>query len=340
ALIQELFKLTDGKPSLTVIQQYLEPGCMINALLCKVGIEGLSWSQRKKAGIRAAIESPSPMNIAAHINTLRDSEFNPSEYKARGYILRPSIRTDGFRLLVMAFKKKELQSVRYRRYREEKLPSRLLTTVGGTDSFLTEIRNVIHLPEVQEYIGNETERVKILGLDLGQSCTVAAFTLLPQDTSTPLYLNLAVKSKAIYQPNLKHRHWMEQRKSRVLPDAQVSIADIESSLPPLRGKESSCSEYCQQLELVHEQLDKFYNGDKYIFKRRDWDVRRAKQEEYRTIADRLLQSVGGSLRHRRDGDNKVIIAVGLGKFRSKSGMTSLHESFAAYFVKTVSSCSI
>ncbi|KAG0221195.1 hypothetical protein BGW42_008149, partial [Actinomortierella wolfii] len=334
ALIQSLFPITNGSPSLEIIQKHLEPGCMINALLCKVGTNGLSWSQRKKAGIRAAIECPSPREIEAHVNTLRHPEFIPSEYKARGYILRPSTRTDGFRLQVMAFKKKELQSVRFKRYPEEKLPSGLLSTVGGTDDFLTKIRNVIHLPEAQEYIGNEAERVKILGLDLGQSCTVAAFALLPQDASPPLFRNLAVKSKAIYQPSLKHRHWMEQRKSRPIPGTSVSITDIESSLPPLRGKGSSYFEYCQQLEQAQQKLDQFYNDKKQVFKRRSWGAQRAKQEEYRTIAERLLQSVGGSLHHRRDEDNKVIISIGLGKFQSKSGMTSLHESFATYFVKT------
>ncbi|KAF9399445.1 hypothetical protein BGX21_006246, partial [Mortierella sp. AD011] len=100
--------------------------------------------------------------------------------------------------------------------------------------------------------------MKILGLDLGQACTVAASTLLPQDVSASeqLFLNLAAKSKAVYQPNLKHQRWIERRKHQALPGSnkseesgqyeesgqseefEESIADIESNLPSLRGKDS------------------------------------------------------------------------------------------------------
>ncbi|KAF9154694.1 Rad2 nuclease, partial [Mortierella sp. AD010] len=170
-LIQNLYTLTSGVPSLEVTQRGLEPGRVINALLCKVGIDGLSWSQRKKAGIRAAIEMPASSEVVAHVNILREPAFDPRTYNTKGYFMRPSIRTNGFRLFLLAFKKKELQSVRFRRYPEDVLPNRLLSTIGGTDSFLTEIRNVIQLPDIQEYLGDKPDRVKILGLDLGQACT-------------------------------------------------------------------------------------------------------------------------------------------------------------------------
>ncbi|KAF9142431.1 hypothetical protein BGX20_007278, partial [Mortierella sp. AD010] len=116
-------------------------------------------------------------------------------------------------------------------------------------------------------------------------CTVAASTLLPQDASASeqLFLNLAVKSKAIYQPNLKHRRWMERRKHQALPgsnkseesgqseEPEESIVDIESNLPSLRGKDSCCINYCKKLELNYQKLDSFYNSDKYLFERHDWD---------------------------------------------------------------------
>ncbi|KAF9402270.1 hypothetical protein BGX21_010694 [Mortierella sp. AD011] len=138
-LIQNLYTLTSGVPSLEVIQRSLEPGRMINALLCKVGIDGLSWNQREEAGIRVAIEMPAS-----------------------------------------TFKKKELQSIRFRHYPKNVLPKRLLSTISRTDSFLTEIRNVIQSPHIQEYLGDKSDRIKILGLDLGQACTVAASILLPK----------------------------------------------------------------------------------------------------------------------------------------------------------------
>ncbi|KAF9914560.1 hypothetical protein FBU30_002496, partial [Linnemannia zychae] len=79
----------------------------------------------------------------SHLQNIRNDSFEPASYSERGYVMRGSIRTDGFRLQVLAFKLNELHSVKYRRLPEEKLPSRLLSTVGGTDYFLTEVRNVV-----------------------------------------------------------------------------------------------------------------------------------------------------------------------------------------------------
>ncbi|KAK3819059.1 MAG: hypothetical protein J3R72DRAFT_529306 [Linnemannia gamsii] len=56
-------------------------------------------------------------------------------------------------------------------------------------------------------------------------------------------------------------------------------------------------------------------------------LQKARAEEYRSIADRLLQLVGGSTGAKRNDDNKVVIGVGLGKFSSKIRLSSIHESF-------------
>ncbi|KAF9150174.1 hypothetical protein BGX20_005773, partial [Mortierella sp. AD010] len=57
----------------------------------------------------------------------------------------------------------------------------------------------------------------------------------------------------------------------------------------------------------------------------------AKKEEFRTVANRLLNAIGGSVGRQRAQDN-VVIGIGLGQFKSSSGLTSLHETFLAYFV--------
>ncbi|KAG0312601.1 hypothetical protein BG000_006183, partial [Podila horticola] len=51
------------------------------------------------------------------------------------------------------------------------------------------------------------------------------------------------------------------------------------------------------------------------------------------VANRLLELVGGSLGAKRDDENKVVIGIGLGKFSSKMRLSSLHDSFQAYFVQ-------
>ena len=90
----------------------------------------------------------------------------------------------------------------------------------------------------------------------------------------------------------------------------------------------------QRIHQSISQLDAFYNGSK-CFKKHKWDARRARDAEYRLITDRLLNLVGGSIGRKRDEANKVVIGVGLGKFSSKSRLSSLHESFQSYFVQKV-----
>jgi len=149
-----------------------------------------------------------------------------------------------------------------------------------------------------------------------------------------IFHNLAVKQKAVYQPTFKHRKWMEEEKNKDRDQGLSSISAIETRLPPQSGAEASLTSYLTGLGAVKNQLDEFYNGNNR-FKRHKWDEERAKEEEYRTITDRLLGIVGGSIGAKKHEDNKVVIGVGLGKFSSKSRLTSLHESFQSYFVQKV-----
>ena len=75
--------------------------------------------------------------LREHLGCLRAETFEPKEWHGKGYILKGSIRTNGRLLQVLAFKLKELQSVRYHRVPENKLPNPLVTTIGGTNSYLT-----------------------------------------------------------------------------------------------------------------------------------------------------------------------------------------------------------
>ncbi|KAF9103742.1 hypothetical protein BGX30_009127, partial [Mortierella sp. GBA39] len=81
--------------------------------------------------------------MRSHLRRIRQDDFRPKEYTEKGYVLRGSFRTDGFRIQVLGFKMKELHSVKFRQLPLEKLPLRLTSTIGGTDYYLTEIRNVV-----------------------------------------------------------------------------------------------------------------------------------------------------------------------------------------------------
>ena len=132
--------------------------------------------------------------------------------------------------------------------------------------------------------------------------------------------SLAVKQKAVYQPTLKHRRWMEEQREIVPPGETKSISDIESNLPPQCGAGASYVNYIEQLEQVQQRLDGFYNGDNMRFKKHKWDARRARDTKYITIANRLLSIVGGSIGRKRAEDDNVVIAVGLGQFSTKQGL--------------------
>ncbi|KAG0354379.1 hypothetical protein BGZ54_001677 [Gamsiella multidivaricata] len=278
-----------------------------------------------------------------HIEAIRNDNFGPNTYKESGYALRGLIRTDGFRLQLLAFKLNELNAVKYRRLPEAKLSPRINSTLGGTDYSLTEIRNVVKTKQdVSDLWGYDLKQIEILGLDQGQAFVIRVSALLPsceqltvdqeQETngaikepspsnvggageavmtkkpSTKFY-NLVVKQKAVYQPTLKHRRWLKLRKGMMVY-ASRSISSIESNLPHLHGSAASIKDYTDKLRDAETHLDSFYGS--VILKKHKWNARKARDEEYKQIASRLLKLVEESLGAKREDSNKVIIGVGLG----------------------------
>ncbi|KAG0356675.1 hypothetical protein BGX24_006357, partial [Mortierella sp. AD032] len=178
-----------------------EPGFIIKRFLCDTGAEGLTSRQRKKAGHRAAVKMWSLDEVRMHLEQFKkkkerkgkkavkdkeddeEEEFNPVTYDQKGYVSRGSIRTDGFRIQLLAFKLRELQAVRYRHLEERLLPDKLTSTIGGTDYYLPEIRNVITCKEDLErfWPGIRAETINTLTLDGGQACVIGAFAHLPDE---------------------------------------------------------------------------------------------------------------------------------------------------------------
>ncbi|KAF9898514.1 hypothetical protein BX616_003919 [Lobosporangium transversale] len=304
-------------------------------------------------GYKARTSTILIQEMVDHIRYIQDDDFDPSLYQERDYVLRGSIRTDGFLLQLIAFKLKELNAVKYKRLPEEKLPSRLTSTLGGTGDFLTEIRNV---EGCARPLGNGARQIKILGLDLGQAFIAGASALLPdslktdkgkgidtsirkptdKDTkshSATRFYNLAISQKAAYQPTLRHRHWQEWKKAKTVYDT-MSVTGIESSLPSLRGDNASVKDYVARLEEVEAHLGSFYNDSK-TWKKNKWDAGKARSEEYGHMVNSPLKIIGGTIGEIQKDENKMINGIGLGKFQSSRGLSSLHESFKSYFVRTM-----
>ncbi|KAG0303308.1 hypothetical protein BGZ97_001957 [Linnemannia gamsii] len=162
-----------------------------------------------------------------------------------------------------------------------------------------------------------------------QESTMSAPGISPR----PVFYNVAVKSKAVYQPNFRFRRWLENEKN-VIPDGEEeSVLGIEARLPPLRGQEASVVNYIKDLESVETRLLQFYSGGDNRYDRHVWDMERARHVEFQMMADQLLKIVGGGIGVRYDPSKPALIGIGLGQFLTRSGLSSLHSSFLSYFIQ-------
>ncbi|CAO3569208.1 unnamed protein product [Mortierella alpina] len=111
------------------------PGRLVTTFLSDVGLPPNKHDKgfRKATTIMDLEGKDGREGLRKHVGRLRAETFDPKEWQGKGYILRGSIRTDGRLLHLLAFKNKELQSVRFRRLSNDKLPNPLITTIGGTD---------------------------------------------------------------------------------------------------------------------------------------------------------------------------------------------------------------
>ncbi|KAF9125980.1 hypothetical protein BGW39_007002 [Mortierella sp. 14UC] len=109
------------------------PGELITKLITDIG--GYSVTERTRLKNYSRTTSLMPLEeMRAHLQQIRSEAFDPAAY------------VDGFRLQAIAFKLSELHCVKYKRLPAVKLlpgASPLTYTLGGTDYFLTEIRNVV-----------------------------------------------------------------------------------------------------------------------------------------------------------------------------------------------------
>ncbi|KAF8924165.1 hypothetical protein BGZ58_002101 [Dissophora ornata] len=123
------------------------PGIIIKQFIADVAPQVRTSRQRRKVGHRGAVKLLTLEHIKSYLTAVQDEWVDPTNYATKGYILRGSIRTDGFRVQLPAFKLRELQLARFNRLETAKLPPKLTSTVGGTDYYLQEIRKVISCKE-------------------------------------------------------------------------------------------------------------------------------------------------------------------------------------------------
>ncbi|KAF9149755.1 hypothetical protein BG015_008431 [Linnemannia schmuckeri] len=262
-----------------------------------------------KARYRGTIKSWSLDRIKDHLRGLAQGAIKPKDYTTKGYLLQGSIRFDGLEIQLVAFKM-ELQSARFKR---------------SQDAY-------------------DPKKIKVLRIDLGQACVVGASGLLPDA------LDFDKKGK------MKHSDQNTKGKMKVISTSTAPSFSASTSTPAqpkpilfnltmkqkarikrrnclLLGKDASVVKYFEELERVQDRLGDFYNGGHMRFKRHGWNVSRAREEEFKAIANRLLGLAGGSIGEKRGPKNLVVIGIGLGQFSCKIGLTSLHGTFISFFVQ-------
>ncbi|KAF9538389.1 hypothetical protein EC957_006861 [Mortierella hygrophila] len=309
-----------------------EPGFIIKHFICDVDSEGLT-SRQKKAGHRAAVRLWTLDDTRSHLQqfllddetkvkkNIKDDdegEIHPAMYKEKGYVLRGSILTNGFRVKLLSFKLRGLQDVRYRRWREDRLPSRLTST---------EIPNVLICKKDIERLwpGVDVKDIRTLILNAGQPCIFGAFAHLLEE------IEKKMRGKEVAK-DLSPSDMEGVVATGPLDPASVSTSSVSSAstmaslLTPLdtsggssickecliaihlvsalhdqpspvtkTGPSASAIDYIKEVEQVEERLKAFYDGPDGKYKRDHWDMQRARHGEFQLIAHRLLGIVGGGL---------------------------------------------
>ncbi|KAG0004770.1 hypothetical protein BGZ65_012732 [Modicella reniformis] len=211
-------------PSAPNVLNGLAPGAVINKLISPFGLPSAQVIGCKRYRRQTTVMTLAQMRT--HLQNLRAPPAggiipgSPLQGAVR-YVLRGSFLTNGVQL--------QLRSTR------------------GYGAHLREIRNVFPTrQEVLNIFGPPTNGtiggdVDVLALDLGEAYTIGACAI--RATNPDYRLTLAVSRKALYQPRLKFRRWLETQKKQQIPGTpglrpeipQGSIGNIESSLPALDG---------------------------------------------------------------------------------------------------------
>ncbi|KAF9578208.1 hypothetical protein BGW38_006124, partial [Lunasporangiospora selenospora] len=127
----------------------------------------------------------------------------------------------------------------------------------------------------------------------------------------------------LMQPTLRHRTWMKRQKATNLtahprpsttgtestatpmvnqsstsstegvPAEYLSIGKIESSLPPIRGANTSFADHIEFRIAYEESLDRFYKMSK-----------KALKHEFTRLTDSLPRIVRGSIGEKKEEENK------------------------------------
>ncbi|CAO3676652.1 unnamed protein product [Umbelopsis ramanniana] len=241
------------------------------------------------------------------------------------YVLNGSFRTDGQTLQLLAFDTKKFKKsssvdddVDDDDNRSEDTDSqgvnRLLKNVDAMFPNVDAVRNHFADPE----------KVTIVGIDLGETLTVAACAIKFAVVSDNAVRNLTVRRSALYQPTLKARKYLEERKSAKVRSAEQSVpGNKDCSFP-------ASNEYASKRLLAQSVLQSFYASKR--FKRLAHDQKKARRGEFDVATNAILKMAGTHIGKHKMEKEDVLFAIGLGDFNTRTKLSSLHTSFSSHLI--------
>jgi hypothetical protein len=125
------------------------------------------------------------------------------------------------------------------------LPAELSTKSNGKEPVKNDLPMRGVMVAGQEPAVGAVVQDRTLPTTVQESATSAAMR-----SPRPVFFNLAVKSKAVYQPNFRFRRWLENEKKATPDGEDESVHDIETRLSPLKGQMASVVNYVKELEMV------------------------------------------------------------------------------------------
>ena len=126
---------------------------------------------------------------------------------------------------------------------------------------------------------------------------------------------------------MKARYERERRKTRL-------VYRTESLVPPRKELTfADANGYAEKVIKSHDLLQAFYSRRR--LQRLDHDSRKAKRAEFDVAVDSLLRMVNSHVGRKKEDGEDVLFAVGLGKFQTRTNLSSVHGTLAAHMVSKV-----
>ncbi|KAG0322448.1 hypothetical protein BG000_002906 [Podila horticola] len=173
--------------------------------------------------------------------------------------------------------------------------------------------------EDEDFIMYESELPPVLGSDPARD--IDSPSTVPRER----FRNLVIKSKALYQPQFRHRRYLESSK----PD---EMRASEHSINPHKGiHDDKVLDFVESRIDASQTLNHHYNN---TFRHRWhlWEFQKAKEAEYSVAIQAVMDMLFDAPK------DKVLFVIGLDKFVSNSKLTSLHGTFGAQLIKSARVC--